>query len=172
MNCSIQCPQSCQEGRCHITKGTCLGCKPGYKAHECHQGSYFSFGVMHRKIIDHLLFSFIILSSVVDKIQYVALMTKCSLVWYLLLTLMKLFNLWTRWSMWQFNLLLLRRLSSRLYIKYMWKKVKQELSFYILDPPLWNICRSWWRQIIHHCIFCLIKYIFIVSIDFTRYFYL
>ncbi|XP_078330338.1 uncharacterized protein LOC111113187 [Crassostrea virginica] len=34
-NCSLSCPQNCQEGLCHITDGTCLGCLPGYKGSKC-----------------------------------------------------------------------------------------------------------------------------------------
>ncbi|XP_078328362.1 uncharacterized protein LOC144623702 isoform X2 [Crassostrea virginica] len=33
--CSKQCPQNCQESRCNITEGTCLGCLPGYKGPRC-----------------------------------------------------------------------------------------------------------------------------------------
>ncbi|XP_078328367.1 uncharacterized protein LOC144623703 isoform X2 [Crassostrea virginica] len=29
-SCSMQCPKNCQEGRCHILDGTCLGCLSGY----------------------------------------------------------------------------------------------------------------------------------------------
>nr|XP_022306989.1 multiple epidermal growth factor-like domains protein 10 [Crassostrea virginica] len=34
-SCSIQCPQKCQEGRCHISDGTCLGCLSGYIGQIC-----------------------------------------------------------------------------------------------------------------------------------------
>ncbi|XP_078328376.1 uncharacterized protein LOC144623706 [Crassostrea virginica] len=34
-SCSIQCPQNCQEGRCHILDGTCLGCLSGYIGQIC-----------------------------------------------------------------------------------------------------------------------------------------
>nr|XP_022310311.1 uncharacterized protein LOC111115761 [Crassostrea virginica] len=37
-NCSTPCPQNCQERHCHITEGTCLGCKLGHKGHKCNQG--------------------------------------------------------------------------------------------------------------------------------------
>nr|XP_022309673.1 scavenger receptor class F member 2-like [Crassostrea virginica] len=33
--CSTLCPQDCQEGRCHITEGTCLGCPAGYRGLMC-----------------------------------------------------------------------------------------------------------------------------------------
>lgn len=36
-NCSLPCPQNCQEGHCDIENGTCLGCIPGYKGPECDQ---------------------------------------------------------------------------------------------------------------------------------------
>ena len=34
-SCSIQCPQNCQEGRCQILDGTCLGCVSGYTGQIC-----------------------------------------------------------------------------------------------------------------------------------------
>ncbi|XP_062596811.1 multiple epidermal growth factor-like domains protein 10 [Saccostrea cucullata] len=34
-NCSIECPENCQENRCHILYGTCLGCKPGWGGDLC-----------------------------------------------------------------------------------------------------------------------------------------
>ncbi|XP_078328331.1 uncharacterized protein LOC111112065 isoform X4 [Crassostrea virginica] len=34
-SCSLLCPQNCQEGHCHITEGTCLGCLPGYIGQTC-----------------------------------------------------------------------------------------------------------------------------------------
>ncbi|XP_078328369.1 uncharacterized protein LOC111113191 isoform X1 [Crassostrea virginica] len=34
-SCSMQCPQKCQEGRCHILDGTCLGCLSGYIGQIC-----------------------------------------------------------------------------------------------------------------------------------------
>nr|XP_022309275.1 platelet endothelial aggregation receptor 1-like [Crassostrea virginica] len=44
--CSTPCPQNCQEGHCHITEGTCLGCLPGYNGpmcdKQCEVGSYGS----------------------------------------------------------------------------------------------------------------------------------
>nr|XP_022305736.1 uncharacterized protein LOC111112506 isoform X2 [Crassostrea virginica] len=43
-NCSLECPQNCQDGYCDSVKGTCLDCKPGYKGsrcnHECSDGQY------------------------------------------------------------------------------------------------------------------------------------
>nr|XP_034321094.1 receptor-type tyrosine-protein phosphatase epsilon-like [Crassostrea gigas] len=34
-DCSLPCPQNCQEGHCHIVDGTCLGCVPGYTGPIC-----------------------------------------------------------------------------------------------------------------------------------------
>ena len=34
-SCSIPCPPNCQEGHCHITVGTCLGCIAGYSGNKC-----------------------------------------------------------------------------------------------------------------------------------------
>uniref|UniRef100_K1PXW3 Scavenger receptor class F member 2 n=1 Tax=Magallana gigas TaxID=29159 RepID=K1PXW3_MAGGI len=34
-DCSLSCPQNCQEGHCHIVNGTCLGCVAGYKGPNC-----------------------------------------------------------------------------------------------------------------------------------------
>ncbi|XP_078330404.1 uncharacterized protein LOC144624467 [Crassostrea virginica] len=36
-NCSLECPQNCQDGYCDSVKGTCLGCKPGYIGTRCNQ---------------------------------------------------------------------------------------------------------------------------------------
>ncbi|XP_022309666.2 uncharacterized protein LOC111115276 [Crassostrea virginica] len=36
-NCSIPCPHNCQEGRCSIKEGTCLGCVVGYTGHTCEE---------------------------------------------------------------------------------------------------------------------------------------
>eukprot|EP00105_Crassostrea_gigas_P007657 XP_011421974.2 PREDICTED: multiple epidermal growth factor-like domains protein 6 [Crassostrea gigas] len=36
-DCSLSCPQNCQEGHCHIVDGTCLGCVPGYKGPTCNE---------------------------------------------------------------------------------------------------------------------------------------
>ena len=38
-NCSVPCPQNCQEGHCHIVEGTCLGCIPGYRGVTCNDGN-------------------------------------------------------------------------------------------------------------------------------------
>uniref|UniRef100_K1PR81 protein-tyrosine-phosphatase n=1 Tax=Magallana gigas TaxID=29159 RepID=K1PR81_MAGGI len=34
-DCSLPCPQNCQEGRCNIVDGTCLGCVSGYTGPTC-----------------------------------------------------------------------------------------------------------------------------------------
>uniref|UniRef100_A0A8W8NSY8 EGF-like domain-containing protein n=1 Tax=Magallana gigas TaxID=29159 RepID=A0A8W8NSY8_MAGGI len=36
-DCSLPCPQNCQEGHCHIVDGSCLGCVPGYKGPTCNE---------------------------------------------------------------------------------------------------------------------------------------
>uniref|UniRef100_A0A8W8P1I4 Multiple epidermal growth factor-like domains 10 n=1 Tax=Magallana gigas TaxID=29159 RepID=A0A8W8P1I4_MAGGI len=36
-NCSLSCPQNCQEGHCHIEDGTCLRCTYGYKGPTCNE---------------------------------------------------------------------------------------------------------------------------------------
>lgn len=38
LNCSLPCPQNCQEGRCNIVDGSCLGCVPGYNGLFCDTG--------------------------------------------------------------------------------------------------------------------------------------
>lgn len=34
-NCSLPCPQNCQESHCDIVDGTCLGCNDGYIGPKC-----------------------------------------------------------------------------------------------------------------------------------------
>nr|XP_022304367.1 uncharacterized protein LOC111111594 [Crassostrea virginica] len=34
-NCSLECPQNCQDGYCDIVEGTCLACKPGFIGPRC-----------------------------------------------------------------------------------------------------------------------------------------
>ncbi|XP_078328420.1 uncharacterized protein LOC111112907 isoform X2 [Crassostrea virginica] len=36
-NCSLECPQNCQDGYCDSVEGTCLDCKPGYIGPKCNQ---------------------------------------------------------------------------------------------------------------------------------------
>ncbi|XP_061166292.1 multiple epidermal growth factor-like domains protein 10 [Saccostrea echinata] len=36
-NCDVPCPENCQEQRCNITTGECLGCVPGYQGPKCTQ---------------------------------------------------------------------------------------------------------------------------------------
>lgn len=38
MHCSLPCPQNCQECRCDIVEGTCLGCVDGYSGPKCKEG--------------------------------------------------------------------------------------------------------------------------------------
>ncbi|XP_061170724.1 protein draper-like [Saccostrea echinata] len=35
VNCDLPCPVNCQEQRCHIVNGSCLGCKPGWTGDTC-----------------------------------------------------------------------------------------------------------------------------------------
>ena len=42
-SCTLECPQNCQEGHCHITEGTCLGCLPGYIGPTCNTGKDYHF---------------------------------------------------------------------------------------------------------------------------------
>lgn len=37
--CDKPCPQNCQERRCDIISGKCLGCLPGWIGDECNEGS-------------------------------------------------------------------------------------------------------------------------------------
>ncbi|XP_078320780.1 uncharacterized protein LOC144621431 [Crassostrea virginica] len=34
-NCSLKCPQNCQNGYCDIVEGTCFACKPGFTGPRC-----------------------------------------------------------------------------------------------------------------------------------------
>ncbi|XP_078330368.1 uncharacterized protein LOC144624439 [Crassostrea virginica] len=34
-NCSLECPQTCQDGNCDIVEGTCLACRPGFIGPRC-----------------------------------------------------------------------------------------------------------------------------------------
>lgn len=38
-DCSLPCPQNCQENHCKIVDGTCLGCVDGYKGPTCNEGT-------------------------------------------------------------------------------------------------------------------------------------
>ena len=46
-NCSKPCPQNCQEGHCHITEGTCLGCIAGYRGPNCSKGESYWLNMNH-----------------------------------------------------------------------------------------------------------------------------
>lgn len=37
--CDKPCPENCQERRCGIINGKCLGCLPGWMGDECKEGS-------------------------------------------------------------------------------------------------------------------------------------
>lgn len=42
-DCSLPCPQNCQESNCNIVDGTCLGCNDGYRGATCDKSIYFTF---------------------------------------------------------------------------------------------------------------------------------
>ena len=42
-NCSIPCPINCQERRCDVNTGQCLGCLPGYQGLNCAEGNLFYY---------------------------------------------------------------------------------------------------------------------------------
>uniref|UniRef100_A0A8W8NTF1 EGF-like domain-containing protein n=1 Tax=Magallana gigas TaxID=29159 RepID=A0A8W8NTF1_MAGGI len=55
-NCTMPCPQNCQEGHCDIVDGTCLGCKAGYIGSRCNEECDRSkFGPDCNKICGHCL---------------------------------------------------------------------------------------------------------------------
>ena len=37
-NCTVPCRSNCRDNVCHIQRGTCFGCKPGWKDTTCHTG--------------------------------------------------------------------------------------------------------------------------------------
>ena len=47
-NCSLKCPQNCQDGYCDIVEGTCLACKPGFLGPRCDLGKCFLYAVFFR----------------------------------------------------------------------------------------------------------------------------
>lgn len=42
-NCSLPCPNNCQESHCDIVDGTCLGCNDGYKGQKCEDREWTFF---------------------------------------------------------------------------------------------------------------------------------
>ena len=42
-SCSIPCPRNCQEGHCHILKGTCLGCDDGLTGPTCETSKWYRY---------------------------------------------------------------------------------------------------------------------------------
>ena len=36
--CTVPCPSNCRDSFCHIQKGTCFGCKPGWEGTFCDKG--------------------------------------------------------------------------------------------------------------------------------------
>ncbi|XP_078330387.1 uncharacterized protein LOC144624457 [Crassostrea virginica] len=43
-NCSLECPQNCQDGYCDSMEGTCLACKPGFIGPRCMDCTVGLFG--------------------------------------------------------------------------------------------------------------------------------
>lgn len=41
-DCSLFCPENCQEGHCNIINGACLGCVNGYKGQNCKESEFCS----------------------------------------------------------------------------------------------------------------------------------
>lgn len=39
-NCSLSCPVSCNNSRCHIETGNCFGCEDGFQGPKCEQSMY------------------------------------------------------------------------------------------------------------------------------------
>ena len=37
-NCTERCPTNCRDSFCHIQRGTCFGCKPGWEGTFCDTG--------------------------------------------------------------------------------------------------------------------------------------
>lgn len=37
-SCELRCPTNCRDNTCHIQKGTCFGCSPGWKGTTCNKG--------------------------------------------------------------------------------------------------------------------------------------
>ncbi|XP_061196028.1 receptor-type tyrosine-protein phosphatase epsilon-like [Saccostrea echinata] len=48
-DCDLPCPVHCQEKRCHILKGTCLGCKAGWIGKFCNETCMFGYYGMECK---------------------------------------------------------------------------------------------------------------------------
>lgn len=53
-NCNLLCPPNCQERRCDINTGHCLGCKPGYQGTNCSQSMCMI--IVLRKVILNYIF--------------------------------------------------------------------------------------------------------------------
>lgn len=41
--CNETCPDNCQENRCDIISGTCLGCNPGWNGTYCNTSNTLSY---------------------------------------------------------------------------------------------------------------------------------
>ena len=61
-NCSLLCPRNCQQDRCDIVEGTCLGCILGFKGDRCNKSKaycvLFLLTIARLKEIDTLAHSF------------------------------------------------------------------------------------------------------------------
>lgn len=58
-DCSLPCPNNCQEGHCHIVDGTCLGCSAGYKGATCENGMHVFLTIHYNSYKNKLDASFI-----------------------------------------------------------------------------------------------------------------
>lgn len=59
-HCNKTCPDNCQENRCDIINGTCVGCNPGWNGTYCHTRNtnhiliYFEFNYITTVSIKHV----------------------------------------------------------------------------------------------------------------------
>ncbi|XP_062609303.1 multiple epidermal growth factor-like domains protein 10 [Saccostrea cucullata] len=64
-NCSLQCPLNCQNQRCDIVNGSCLGCRPGWTGTFCNQPCEVGFyglecsGTCSRHCLDNTTCSYV-----------------------------------------------------------------------------------------------------------------
>ena len=49
-SCSLPCPQNCQENRCDIVDGNCLGCVKGYRGPTCNESKQ---KVLHQVVLSY-----------------------------------------------------------------------------------------------------------------------
>lgn len=48
-DCNMTCPTNCQERRCEINTGHCLGCIAGYHGQNCSQSMYLKIEIINHK---------------------------------------------------------------------------------------------------------------------------